>query len=66
MIDFELDDALALVRETAREFAQDHLRPRERESEHARDVDASVRNTGQIQRLVMARHLVNRPSERGS
>ncbi len=45
MIDFELDDALALVRETAREFAQDHLRPRERESEHARDVDASVRDT---------------------
>ena len=45
MIDFELDDTLSLLRETAREFAQEHLRPRERESEHARGVDAAVRDT---------------------
>ena len=43
MIDFELGDELELVRETAREFAADHLRPGLREHEAARAPRASAR-----------------------
>jgi alkylation response protein AidB-like acyl-CoA dehydrogenase len=42
MIDFELDEELALIRDTARGFADDQLRPRDRESERARAVAAEV------------------------
>ncbi|HYB12113.1 MAG TPA: acyl-CoA dehydrogenase family protein [Myxococcota bacterium] len=41
-IDFELPNELALVQETARAFARDHLRPRDREFESARGVAAHV------------------------
>ncbi|MEB2345353.1 MAG: acyl-CoA dehydrogenase [Deltaproteobacteria bacterium] len=40
MIDFDLDPALELLRETARRFGAERLRPRERESEAARAVGA--------------------------
>ncbi len=43
MIDFALDDELLLLQETARGFAADHLRPRDREFERARAVSADVR-----------------------
>ena len=43
MIDFALDDELTLIRQTAREFAEAELRPRERESEQARAIPESVR-----------------------
>ena len=42
MIDFELGDELALIRETALGFANDQLRPRDREFEKARAVAAEV------------------------
>ena len=42
-IDFELPHELALIQETARAFARDHLRPRDREFESARSVAAQVR-----------------------
>ena len=42
MIDFELGDELALIRETARGFADDHLRPRDREFESDRAVAGEV------------------------
>jgi len=42
VIDFELDDALSLIRETAREFAQAQLQPRAREFEAARSVAGDV------------------------
>jgi alkylation response protein AidB-like acyl-CoA dehydrogenase len=41
-IDFELPHELALVQETARAFARDHLRPRDREFESARAVAPHV------------------------
>lgn len=43
MIDFALEPELELLRETARQFAREQLRPREREHEAARAVDAKVR-----------------------
>ena len=43
MIDFELPSELALLQETARAFAAEQLRPRERASEAARGVDDDVR-----------------------
>jgi alkylation response protein AidB-like acyl-CoA dehydrogenase len=43
MIDFELDEELSLIRETAAAFAGDHLRPRDREFEAARAVAPEVR-----------------------
>lgn len=43
MIDFDLDPALELLRETARRFGAERLRPREREFEAARAVDAATR-----------------------
>ncbi|RIK91090.1 MAG: acyl-CoA dehydrogenase, partial [Proteobacteria bacterium] len=43
MIDFALDPELELLRETARSFAAERLRPRERAHESARAVDAEVR-----------------------
>ncbi len=42
MIDFELGDELSLIRETARGFADDHLRPRDREFEGERAVAGEV------------------------
>ena len=42
MIDFELGDELELVRQTARGFADDHLRPRMREHESARALSAEA------------------------
>jgi alkylation response protein AidB-like acyl-CoA dehydrogenase len=42
MIDFELDSELELLRETARAFAQDRLRPRERTHESSRQVEPGV------------------------
>ena len=42
MIDFVLGDELALIRETARGFADDHLRPRDREFEGDRAVAGEV------------------------
>ena len=41
-IDFELPHEFALVQETARAFARDHLRPRDREFESARGVASHV------------------------
>jgi len=41
-IDFELPHELTLVQETARAFARDHLRPRDREFENARAVAPHV------------------------
>ena len=43
MIDFELGDELELVRGTARDYAEDHLRPALRERESARDPGAEAR-----------------------
>jgi alkylation response protein AidB-like acyl-CoA dehydrogenase len=42
MIDFELDPELALLQETTRGFAEDHLRPGERELEKARAIPESI------------------------
>ncbi|MCH2173930.1 acyl-CoA dehydrogenase family protein [Myxococcota bacterium] len=42
MIDFELGDELELVRETARDFAEDHLRPALRDHEAAQSVGDST------------------------
>ena len=43
MIDFTLDPELELLRDTARSFAQQRLRPHDRSFEGARDVDAATR-----------------------
>ena len=43
MIDFELDDEMKLVQQTAREFADDHLRPAMRDHERARAPSAAAR-----------------------
>jgi alkylation response protein AidB-like acyl-CoA dehydrogenase len=43
MLDFELSADLSLLQETARAFAAEQLRPRERTAESARGVDAAVR-----------------------
>lgn len=43
MIDFRLEPELELLRDTARHFAEERLRPREREHEAARAIDASLR-----------------------
>jgi alkylation response protein AidB-like acyl-CoA dehydrogenase len=43
MIDLDLDPELELLRETARHFGAERLRPRERELEAARGVDAATR-----------------------
>ena len=43
MIDFGLDDELTLIRQTAREFAEAELRPRERASEGERGLPEEVR-----------------------
>jgi len=43
MIDLDLDPELELLRATARQFGAERLRPREREFEAARDVDAPTR-----------------------
>jgi alkylation response protein AidB-like acyl-CoA dehydrogenase len=43
-IDFELPHELALIQETARSFAHDHLRPRDREFESARSVASHVQH----------------------
>ncbi|MDG2334550.1 MAG: acyl-CoA/acyl-ACP dehydrogenase [Myxococcota bacterium] len=42
MIDFELGDELELVRKTARDYADDHLRPGMRENESARSLGAKA------------------------
>jgi alkylation response protein AidB-like acyl-CoA dehydrogenase len=42
MIDFDPGEELAVIRETALAFANDHLRPRDREFEKARAVAAEV------------------------
>ena len=42
MIDFSLDPELELLRETARRFAQQRLRPHDRDFESARDVDTAT------------------------
>lgn len=42
MIDFALDPELELLRETARRFAEQRLRPHDRDFETARDVDAAT------------------------
>jgi alkylation response protein AidB-like acyl-CoA dehydrogenase len=47
MIDFELDDELTLIQETAREFASDHLRPGLRDHESARAVPPEIRKAFQ-------------------
>lgn len=44
MIDFTLDPELELLRDTARSFAQQRLRPHDRAFETARDVDAATRS----------------------
>ena len=44
MIDLDLDPELELLRETARHFGAERLRPREREFEAARAVDAATRS----------------------
>ena len=44
MIDFEIGDELELVRETARDFAADHLRPSLREHESARSPGEAARS----------------------
>jgi len=43
VIDFELDDELELVRKTARDYADDHLRPALREHESARSPGSQAR-----------------------
>lgn len=43
MLDFALPSDLSLLHETARTFAAEQLRPRERASEAARGIDAAVR-----------------------
>jgi alkylation response protein AidB-like acyl-CoA dehydrogenase len=43
MIDFGLDPELELLRETARRFAEQRLRPHDRDFEAARDVDTATR-----------------------
>ncbi len=43
VIDFRLDPELELIRDTARQFAAEQLRPREREHETSRTVTGSVR-----------------------
>ncbi|MEN8180991.1 MAG: acyl-CoA dehydrogenase family protein [Myxococcota bacterium] len=45
MIDFALDDELALLRDTTRDFGASWLHPREREHEAARTVAPEVRET---------------------
>ncbi len=42
MIDFEVGDELAMIQQTAREFAADHLRPHLREHESARALPAAI------------------------
>jgi alkylation response protein AidB-like acyl-CoA dehydrogenase len=44
MIDFTLDPELELLRDTARSFAQQRLRPHDRSFEAARDIDAVTRS----------------------
>jgi alkylation response protein AidB-like acyl-CoA dehydrogenase len=47
MIDFDLEPELELLRETARQFATEQLRPNEREFEAARSASPSVRRVFQ-------------------
>jgi alkylation response protein AidB-like acyl-CoA dehydrogenase len=44
MIDFTLDPELEVLRDTARSFAQQRLRPHDRSFEAARDVDSATRS----------------------